>query len=142
MLSGNEIQYSLGILGGGRCSFHPKLMVNLVTLCGRKRRDQRSGSVLSRVPIFRMVLLRLCVKGVGRYLLTLSSGLVAVVHLLFGVVYRPESSLSLPLSFSVEEVGIAFFMAPFQLPVDLTRLEVLPIPFSPSLSLFERLGGG
>jgi hypothetical protein len=27
MLSGKEIQYSLGILGGGRCSFRPKLMV-------------------------------------------------------------------------------------------------------------------
>jgi hypothetical protein len=39
-------------------------------------------------------------------------------------------------------VGTTLFMAPFQLPVDLTRLEVLPIPFSLSLSLFEQLGGG
>ena len=67
-----------------------------------------------------------------------------VVHPLpgFVAVYRPESSLSLPLSFSVEGVGTTLFMAPFQLPVDLTRLEVLPIPFSLSLWLFERLGGG
>ena len=38
------------------------------------------------VLISRMVLPRLSVRRVGRYLPTLSSGLVAVVHLLFGVI--------------------------------------------------------
>jgi len=67
-----------------------------------------------------------------------------VVHPLpgFVAIYRPRSSLSLPLGFSVEGVGTTLFMAPFQLPVVLTRLEVLPIPFSLPLSLFEQLGGG
>ena len=43
----------------------------------------------------------------------------SVVHPLpgFVAVYRPESSLSLPLSFSVEGVDTTLFMAPFQLPV-------------------------
>ncbi len=57
-------------------------------------------------------------------------------------VYRPRSSLSLPLGFSVEGVGATLFVAPFQLLAYLARLEVLPIPFSLPLSLFERLGGG
>ena len=67
---------SIGILGGARFSVRPKLMVNLVTL---------SGSILSRVLIYRMVLPMLFARRVGRYLPTLSFGLVVVVHLLFGV---------------------------------------------------------
>ena len=68
----------------------------------------------------------------------------SIVHPLSGLiaVYCPRSPLSLPLGFFMEGVGTILFMVPFQLPVDLTRLEVLPIPFSLSLSLFEQLGGG
>ena len=67
-----------------------------------------------------------------------------VVHLLLGfmALYRPRSSLSLPLGFSMEGVGVTLFVAPFQLPAYLARLEVLPIPFSLPLLLFEQLGGG
>ncbi len=85
MLSGEEIRSSLGILGGARSSIRPKLMINLVTFPGRKQRGRRSGRILSKVLISRMVLRRLSARHVGRYLLTLSCGLVAVVHLLFGV---------------------------------------------------------
>src|SRR6266436_690633 len=60
-------------------------MINLVTFPGRKQRGRRSGRILSKVLISRMVLRRLSARHVGRYLLTLSCGLVAVVHLLFGV---------------------------------------------------------
>ena len=84
MLSGERILLSIGILGSARFSVHPKLMVNLVTLSGRRQRDQRSGSILSRVLIYRMVLPMLFARRVGRYLPTLSFGLVVVVHLLFG----------------------------------------------------------
>ena len=75
MLSGERILLSIGILGGARFSVRPKLMVNLVTL---------SGSILSRVLIYRMVLPMLFARHVGRYLPTLSFGLVVVVHLLLG----------------------------------------------------------
>ena len=66
----------------------------------------------------------------------------SVVYLLLGfiAVYCLRFSLSLSLSFSMEGVGTTLFIAPFQLPVGLTRLEVLPIPFSLSLLLFEQLG--
>jgi hypothetical protein len=83
MLSGEEIRWSIGILGGARSSIRPKL-INLVTFPGQRQRDQRSGSILSRVLISRMVLPKLSARRVGRYSPTLSSGLVAVVHLLFG----------------------------------------------------------
>ena len=84
MLSGEETMWSIGIFGGARSLTRPKLMINLVTFPGRKQRGQQSGSILSKVLIFRMVLRRLCVRRVGKYLLILSFGLVAVVHLLFG----------------------------------------------------------
>jgi hypothetical protein len=84
MLSGEEIMLSIGILGGARFLTRPKLMINLVTFPGRKQRGRRSGSILSKVLISRMVLRRLCARRVGRYLLILSFGLVGVVHLLFG----------------------------------------------------------
>jgi hypothetical protein len=83
MLSGERILLSIGILSGARFSVRPKLMVNLVILSGRKQRDQQSGSILSRVLIYRMVLPMLFARHVGRYLPTLSFGLVVVVHLLF-----------------------------------------------------------
>ena len=85
MLSREGILLSIGIVGGARFLVRPKLMVNLVTLSGQRQRDQRSGSILSRVLIYRMVLPMLFVRHVGRYLPTLSFGLVVVVHLLFGV---------------------------------------------------------
>jgi hypothetical protein len=84
MLSGEEIRLSIGILGGARYLVRPKLMITLVTFPGRKQRSRQSGSILSRVLISRMVLPRLFARPVGRHLPTLSSGLVAVVHLLFG----------------------------------------------------------
>ena len=84
MLSGEEIMLSIRILGGARFLTHPKLMINLATFPGQKQRGRRSGSILSKVLISRMVLQRLCARHVGRYLLILSFGLVAVVHLLFG----------------------------------------------------------
>jgi hypothetical protein len=86
MLSGEKARLSIGILGGARSSIHPKLMINLVTFPGRKQRDQQSGSILSKVLISGMVPLRLSARHVGRYSPTLSSGLVAVVHLLFGAI--------------------------------------------------------
>ena len=86
MLSGEEIRLSIGILGGARSSIRPKLMINLVTFPGRKQRGRLSGSILNKVLISRMVLPMLSARGVGRYLPTLSSGLVVVVHLLFGAI--------------------------------------------------------
>jgi len=86
MLSGEEILLSIGILGGAWSSVYPKLMAHLVTLSGRRQRDQRSGSILNRVLISRMVLPTLSAKRVGRHSPTLSSGLAAVVHLLFGAI--------------------------------------------------------
>ena len=86
MLSGEEILLSFGILGGARSSIRPKLIVHLVTFPGRKQRDQQSGSISSRVLISRMIPQRLSARHVGRYLPTLSSGLVAVVYLLFGTI--------------------------------------------------------
>jgi hypothetical protein len=83
MLSGEKILLSIGILGGARFSVCPKLMVNLVTLSSQRQRDQRSGNILSRVLIYRMVLPMLFARHVERYLPTLSFGLVVVVHLLF-----------------------------------------------------------
>ena len=83
MLSGEEIMSSIRILGGARFLTRRKQMINLVTFPGQKQRGRQSGSILSKVLIFRMVLRRLYARGVGRYLLTLSFGLVAVVHLLF-----------------------------------------------------------
>jgi hypothetical protein len=85
MLSGEEIQLSIGIFGSARSSIRLKL-INLVIFPGQRQRDQQSGSILSRVLISRMILPRLSARHVGRYLPTLSSGLVAVVHLLFGVI--------------------------------------------------------
>ena len=41
---------------------------------------------MSKVLIYRMVLLMLFARHVGRYLPTLSFGLVVVVHLLFGAI--------------------------------------------------------
>ena len=84
MLSGGKILSSIGILGGGRCSVRPILMINLVTFPERKQRDQRSGSISSRVLISRMVPPQLSVRLVGRHSPTLSSGQVAAVLLLFG----------------------------------------------------------
>ena len=84
MLSGEGILLSIGILGSAKFSVRPKLMVNLVTLYGQRQRDQRSGNILSRVLIYRMVLPMLFTRCVGRYLPTLSFKLVVVVHLLFG----------------------------------------------------------
>ena len=86
MLSGEEILLSFGILSGARSSIRPKLIVHLVTFPGRKQRDQQSGSILSRVLISGMVPLRLSARHVGRYSPILSSGLVAVIHLLFGAI--------------------------------------------------------
>jgi hypothetical protein len=85
MLSGERILLSIGILSGARFSVRLKLMVNLVTLSGRRQRDQWSGNILSGVLIYRMVLPMLFAKHVRRYLPTLSFGLVVVVHLLFSV---------------------------------------------------------
>ena len=70
--------------GGDRSSNRPKLKVNLVTLSGRRQRDQRCGGILNSVLIFAMVLRRLSARHVGRYMHTLSSRLVAVVQLLYG----------------------------------------------------------
>jgi hypothetical protein len=64
MLSGEEILLSIRILGGTRFSVHLKLMVNLVTLSDRRQRDQQSGSILSRVLIYKMVLPMLFAKRV------------------------------------------------------------------------------
>jgi hypothetical protein len=61
-------------------------MINLVTFPGRKQRDQQSRSISSKVLISGMVPPRLSAKHVGRYSPTLSSGLVAVVYLLFGAI--------------------------------------------------------
>ena len=80
MLSGEGILLIIGILGSARFSVRSKLMVNLVTLSGRRQRDQQSGSILSRVIIYRMILPMLFARCVGRYLPTLSFGLVVVVY--------------------------------------------------------------
>jgi len=85
MLFGEEIMSSIGILGGARSLTRQKLMINLATFPGRKQRGRLFGNILSKLLIFRMVLRRLSARRVGRYLLTQSYGLVAVVHLLFGV---------------------------------------------------------
>jgi hypothetical protein len=94
MLSKEEIMLSIRILGGARFLIHPKLMINLVTFSGRKQRGRRSGSILSKVLISRMVLRRLCARLVGRYLLILSFGLVAVVHLLFGTMLSIRNAVA------------------------------------------------
>jgi hypothetical protein len=86
MLSGKEIRLSIGIFGGARYSFHLRLMVNLVTLSRRRQGDQRSGSILSKVLMSRIVLLRLSARDVGRYLPTPSSKPVVVVQLPFGAI--------------------------------------------------------
>jgi hypothetical protein len=86
MLSGEEIWSSIGILGGARYLVRPKLMITLVTFPGQKQRSRQSGIILSRVLISRMVLPRLFARPVGRHLPILSSGLVAVVHLLFDAI--------------------------------------------------------
>jgi hypothetical protein len=83
MLLGERILLSIGILGGARFSVCPKLIVNLVTLFSQRQRDQWSGSILSRVLIYRIVFPMLFARHVGRYLPTLSFRLVVVVHLLF-----------------------------------------------------------
>jgi hypothetical protein len=85
MLSGEERRLSIEILSGARCSVCWKQIVNSVTLSGQRQRDQPFGSISIRVLIYRMVLQRLFARHVGRYLPTLSFGLVVVVHLLFGV---------------------------------------------------------
>jgi hypothetical protein len=84
MLSGEEIWLSIGILSSARYLVHPKLMITLVTFPGQKQRSRQSGIILSRVLISRIVLPSLFARPVGRHLPTLSYGLVAVVHLLFG----------------------------------------------------------
>jgi hypothetical protein len=86
ILSGKGILLSIGILGSISFSIHPKLIVNLVTLSDQKQKDQQSGSILSRVLIYRMILPMLFARYVGRYLPTLSFGLVVVVHLLFSTI--------------------------------------------------------
>ena len=83
MLSGERILLGFEILGSARFSVRSKLMVNLFTLSDQRQKDQRSGSILSRVLIYRMVFPMLFTRHVGRYLPTLSFGLVVVVHLLF-----------------------------------------------------------
>src|SRR5580692_8024241 len=85
-LFGKKIQWSIGILGSIRFLVRPKLMINLVILSGRRQRDQQSGSILSRVLMSRMVLPALSVRCVRRHSPTLSSGLVAVVHLPFSTI--------------------------------------------------------
>src|SRR5580692_7146206 len=99
-LSGKKIQWSIGILGGARSLVWPKLMINLVILSGRRRRDQQSGTILSRVLMSRMVLPVLSVRCVGRHSPTLSSGLVAVVHLLFGTILIIRNVVALKIDSS------------------------------------------